>query len=89
MATSSWHTPTDEVGWRLYGPNGGERPTSPPTPLPRPHLPPVRQLPDLPAGPGDCLLPQISTAGDVIDCGWCWTHHLNQLVHVNGASGGR
>ncbi|MCZ1006853.1 hypothetical protein ACWDBF_07885 [Streptomyces angustmyceticus] len=90
VVTSSWHTPTDEDGWRLLDPNGGERSYITAHPRYLVHL--SRRCADCLIylrALEDYLLPQLSTAGDVVDCGWYSLTHLNQLVHVNDARGDR
>jgi hypothetical protein len=90
VVTPSWHTPTDEDGWRLYDPDGGARTYVTAHPRYLVHL--SRRCPD-------CLiyqqalrmylLPRLAgTVGDV-DCGWYSLTPLNQVVHVADARGGR
>ncbi|AJT62525.1 hypothetical protein T261_0836 [Streptomyces lydicus] len=90
VVTPSWHTPTDEDGWRLYDPHGGERSYITAHPRYLVHL--SRRCPDCliyQRALQDYLLPQFGTTNKVVDCGWYSLTHLNQLVHVNDARGGR
>ncbi|RSO21542.1 hypothetical protein DMH15_35190 [Streptomyces sp. WAC 06725] len=77
----SWHTPTDEDGWRLRNPHGGERTFI--TAHPRYMVHVQRYCPDC-AGYlkalGEVLLPQMP-ADRVVDGGWYTLTALDQLVH--------
>ncbi|MEW1757513.1 hypothetical protein AB0393_13490 [Streptomyces cyaneofuscatus] len=90
VVTSSWHTPTDEDGWRLLDPSGGERTYITAHP---------RYLVHLSRRCADCLIyrqalhtylvPRLAGAGEDIDCGWYSLTRLNQVVHVADARGGK
>ncbi|WP_241845126.1 hypothetical protein [Streptomyces silvensis] len=90
VVAPSWHTPTDEDGWRLRNPNGGEQTFITAHPRYLVHL--SRRCPD-------CLIhlralenhltPKVDSTDTVIDCGWYSTTALNQLVHTADARDGR
>lgn len=90
VITPSWHTPTDEDGWRLYDPDGGARTYVTAHP---------RYLVHLSSRCPDCLiyqqalrmylLPRLAGAEGGVDCGWYSLTPLNQVVHVADARGGR
>lgn len=83
VVTPSWHTPTDEDGWRMRDPNGGQHTFITAHPRYLVHL--SRRCPDcliflramekLMVRPG-------RTTGSSVDCGWYSLTALDQLVHV-------
>ncbi|MFI5804372.1 hypothetical protein [Streptomyces sp. NPDC051561] len=83
VVTPSWHTPTDEDGWRLRNPDGGQHTYITAHPRYLVHTPRrcadctiyLRALEDL-------LLPPL-TGDQQIDCGWYSLTALDQLVHVD------
>ncbi|WP_329620128.1 hypothetical protein OG357_05945 [Streptomyces sp. NBC_01255] len=85
----SWHTPTDEDGWRLRDATGGRQSYITAHPRYMVHL--SRRCPDcliyLRALEDHLLSRHPSPA--LIDCDWYKTTELNQLVHINDARGGR
>ncbi|MFE1407829.1 hypothetical protein ACFW5D_30230 [Streptomyces sp. NPDC058770] len=89
VVAPSWHTPTDEDGWRLRDATGGAQSYFTAHPRYLVHL--SRRCPDClihVRAMEDVLLPKYT--GDVlIDCGWYTTTALNQLVHIADARGGR
>ncbi|ALO97732.1 hypothetical protein SHL15_6700 [Streptomyces hygroscopicus subsp. limoneus] len=91
VVAPSWHTPTDEDGWRLRDPNGGAQTFITAHPRYLVHL--LRRCPDCMIylrAMGDHLLPNYAGHADaVIDCGWYTTTALGQLLHVADARGGR
>ncbi|MFE7302627.1 hypothetical protein [Streptomyces sp. NPDC057579] len=90
VVTPSWHTPTDEDGWRLYDPNGGDRTYITAHPRYLVHL--SRRCPDCLIylrALEDYLLPQFPDSNAAVDCGWYSLTLLNQLVHVYDARGDR
>ncbi|MBE1599884.1 hypothetical protein [Streptomyces stelliscabiei] len=90
VVTPSWHTPTDEDGWRLYDPHGGQRSFVTAHPRYLVHL--GRTCPDCmiyQRALGDFLLPQFGGQRQITDCGWYTFTRLNQLMHINDARGGR
>lgn len=90
VVTSSWHTPTDEDGWRLRDPNGGQQTFVTAHPRYLVHL--SRRCPDCLIylrALEDYLIPKFADADTVIDCGWYSTTALNQLVHIADTRGGR
>ncbi|WP_043267076.1 hypothetical protein [Streptomyces sp. CT34] len=90
VVTASWHTPTDEDGWRLYDPNGGERTYITAHPRYLVHL--SRRCPDClihQQALATYLLPRLAGTGEVVDCSWYSVTELNQLVHIADARGGR
>ncbi|CAM5570582.1 hypothetical protein [Streptomyces aurantiogriseus] len=90
VVTPSWHTPTDEDGWRLRDPDGGRQTYITAHPRYLAHL--SRPCPDCMIyvrAMGDYLLPKYPASDHVVDCGWYTTTALGQLVHVNDARGGR
>jgi hypothetical protein len=90
VVTPSWHTPTDEDGWRLYDPAGGDRSYITAHPRYLVHL--SRRCPDCliyQQALRTYLVPRLAdTEGDV-DCGWYSVTHLNQVVHVADARVGK
>jgi hypothetical protein len=90
VVTPSWHTPTDEDGWRLRDPNGGERTFITAHPRYMVHL--SRRCPDCLIylrALEEYLLPKLTNTDELIDCGWYSLTHLNQLVHLADARDGR
>ncbi|MFK4222235.1 hypothetical protein [Streptomyces sp. NPDC019890] len=86
VVTPSWHTPTNEDGWRLRDPNGGERTYVTGHARYLVHL--SRRCPDCLIylrALEDYLLPKFADATEVTDCGWYSLTHLNQLVHIADA----
>ncbi|GGP98972.1 hypothetical protein GCM10010215_25860 [Streptomyces virginiae] len=90
VVADSWHTPTDEDGWRLLDPNGGDRSYITAHPRYLVHL--SKRCPE-------CLMHQkalreylVKRLGDddeAVDCSWYSLTALNQLVHVADARPGR
>ncbi|MFF3860077.1 hypothetical protein [Streptomyces sp. NPDC002209] len=90
VVAPSWHTPTNEDGWRLLDPNGGDRSYVTAHPRYLVHL--SKRCPE-------CLMHQkalreylVKRLGDgeeVVDCSWYSLTALNQLVHVADARPGR
>jgi hypothetical protein len=90
VVTPSWHTPTDEDGWRLRDPNGGEQTFVTGHPRYLVHL--SRRCPDCLIylrALEDYLLPKFTDSNDIVDVGWYSVTHLNQLVHINDLRSGR
>ncbi|WP_367435078.1 hypothetical protein [Streptomyces celluloflavus] len=90
VVTPSWHTPTDEDGWRLRDPDGGERTYVTGHPRYLVHL--SRRCHDCLIylrAMEDYLLPKLTDAPTRFDCGWYNLTALDQLVHVNDARNGR
>ncbi|MBV9025569.1 MAG: hypothetical protein JO362_17655 [Streptomycetaceae bacterium] len=86
VITPSWHTPTDEDGWRLRNPNGGERTYLTAHPRYLVHL--SRRCPDCLIylrAMETLLLPRLAPAHQPVDCGWYTLTHLNQLIHIDDA----
>ncbi|BAU88008.1 hypothetical protein SLA_7142 [Streptomyces laurentii] len=88
VVAPSWHTPTDEAGWRVLDPAGGDRSYVTAHP---------RYLVHLSTGCPECLVhqkalreylvPRIGTDEDPVDCRWYSLTALNQLVHVADSRG--
>ncbi|NJQ03328.1 hypothetical protein [Streptomyces zingiberis] len=90
VVASSWHTPTDEDGWRLRDATGGQQSYLTAHPRYLVHL--KRRCPDCLIylrAMEDYLLPKYASREQLIDCGWYTTTALGQLVHVNDARDGR
>ncbi|MGW0137547.1 hypothetical protein [Streptomyces calvus] len=91
VVAPSWHTPTDEDGWRLRDATGGAQTYITAHPRYLVHL--SRRCPDCLIylrAVEDHLLPKYAGhKGAIIDCGWYTTTALGQLVHVADARGGR
>ncbi|MFJ9033621.1 hypothetical protein ACIRQP_34985 [Streptomyces sp. NPDC102274] len=86
VVTPSWHTPTDEDGWRLRDPDGGARTYVTGHPRYLVHL--TRRCPDCLIhlrAMEDYLLPKLTDVRGVFDCGWYTVTELNQLVHAADA----
>ncbi|MFF4871480.1 hypothetical protein [Streptomyces sp. NPDC000961] len=89
IVAPSWHTPTDEDGWRLRDATGGRQSYITAHPRYMVHL--SRRCPDCLIylrALEDHLLPRHPSPA-LIDCDWYKTTELNQLVHVNDARDGR
>ncbi|MGQ4480250.1 hypothetical protein [Streptomyces sp. SAS_276] len=90
IVAHSWHTPTDEDGWRLRDATGGAQTYVTAHPRYLVHL--ARRCPDCLIhlrAMEDYLLPKYAGADALVDCGWYTTTALGQLVHVADARGGR
>ncbi|MFG2707383.1 hypothetical protein [Streptomyces sp. NPDC048386] len=90
IVVPSWHTPTDEDGWRLRDATGGAQTYITAHPRYLVHL--SRRCPDCLIylrAMEDYLLPKYASRDQLIDCGWYTTTALNQLVHVADSQGGR
>jgi hypothetical protein len=90
VVTPSWHTPTDEDGWRLRDTDGGQQTYITAHPRYLVHL--SRRCSDCiiyMRALSDCLLPKFSATDDVTDCGWYTITALNQLVHISDARSDR
>ncbi|GAA3196525.1 MULTISPECIES: hypothetical protein [Streptomyces] len=84
VVAPSWHTPTEENGWRLHHPTGGEQSFI--TAHPRYLVHVSLHCPDCLIhlrAMEDLLLPRFAGHdGVLIDCGWYTVTALGQLVHV-------
>ncbi|MFI1652756.1 hypothetical protein ACH4XT_38305 [Streptomyces avidinii] len=88
VVTPSWHTPTNEDGWRLRDPNGGQHTFVTAHP---------RYLVHLNRRCADCLIylralekltvRKANPDSTAVDCGWYTLTALDQLVHVADTSG--
>ncbi|MET8218771.1 hypothetical protein [Streptomyces hirsutus] len=90
VVAPSWHTPTDEDGWRLRDATGGAQTYTTGHPRYLVHL--SRRCPDCLIylrAMEDHLLPRYAGQDTLIDCGWYTTTALGQLVHIADARGGR
>ncbi|MFF2941325.1 hypothetical protein ACFVSQ_15935 [Streptomyces niveus] len=90
VVAPSWHTPTDEDGWRLRDATGGDQTYVTAHPRYLVHL--SRRCPDCLIhlrAMEDHLLPKHASHDALIDCGWYTTTALNQLVHIADARSGR
>ncbi|MFE3645891.1 hypothetical protein ACFXOM_33790 [Streptomyces sp. NPDC059169] len=90
IVAPSWHTPTDEDGWRLRDATGGAQTYITAHPRYLVHL--SRRCPDCLIylrAMEDHLLPKHNGHDTLIDCGWYTITALNQLVHVADARGSR
>lgn len=86
VVAPSWHTPTDEDGWRLRDRSGGARSFITAHPRYMVHL--SRRCPDCLIylrAMEDYLLPAHSARSELFDCGWYTTTELNQLTHIGDA----
>ncbi|MDI3418596.1 hypothetical protein [Streptomyces luteolus] len=86
----SWHTPTDEDGWRLRDATGGTQSYVTAHPRYLVHL--SRRCPDCLVylrAMEDTLLARFADQDAVIDCGWYTTTALGQLVHIADIRSGR
>uniref|UniRef100_A0AAU2K1A0 Uncharacterized protein n=1 Tax=Streptomyces sp. NBC_00049 TaxID=2903617 RepID=A0AAU2K1A0_9ACTN len=90
VVTPSWHTPTNEDGWRLRNPDGGARSFVTGHPRYLVHL--STRCPDCliyQRALQDYLVPRF-TDSKPVDVGWYSITELNQLVHVaDGRAGSR
>ncbi|WP_129287502.1 hypothetical protein [Streptomyces sp. GZWMJZ-114] len=90
IVASSWHTPTDEAGWRLRNSTGGEQSYTTAHPRYLAHL--SYRCPDcmiyLRAMEG-YLLSRLGRRPEVLDCGWYTITPLGQLVHIDDTLPGR
>ncbi|MEE1838057.1 hypothetical protein [Streptomyces sp. SP17KL33] len=90
VVAPSWHTPTDEDGWRLYDATGGAQSYITAHP---------RYLVHLSRRCADCLIhlramedtlrARFAGREELIDCGWYTTTALGQLVHIADIRNGR
>ncbi|MDT0382554.1 hypothetical protein RM572_27735 [Streptomyces sp. DSM 42041] len=90
VVAPSWHTPTDEDGWRLRDPDGGAQTFLTAHP---------RYLAHLAPGCPDCLihlramedhlLPKHASRDALVDCGWYTITAFGQLVHIADTRAGR
>ncbi|MGW4441933.1 hypothetical protein [Streptomyces sp. NPDC004682] len=90
VVAPSWHTPTDEDGWRVRDATGGAQSYVTAHPRYLVHL--SRQCPDClihVRAMEDLLLPKYVGRDELIDFGWYTTTALNHLVHVADARGSR
>ncbi|MEW1599421.1 hypothetical protein [Streptomyces sp. NPDC093808] len=90
VVAPSWHTPTDEDGWRLRDPTGGAQSYVTAHPRYLVHL--SRRCPDCLIylrAMEDTLLARFADRDELIDCGWYATTALGQLVHTADTRGGR
>ncbi|MDF9816729.1 hypothetical protein [Streptomyces sp. SPB162] len=90
VVASSWHTPTDEDGWRVRDATGGAQSYLTAHPRYLVHL--TRRCPDCLIhlrAMEDYLLPKHTDANALVDCGWYTITALHQLVHVADVRGGR
>ncbi|MFK4688290.1 hypothetical protein [Streptomyces pristinaespiralis] len=89
VVAPSWHTPTDEDGWRLRDATGGAQSYITAHPRYLVHL--SRRCPDCLVylrAMEDYLLPKYADGEAIVDCGWYTTTALGQLVHVADARSG-
>lgn len=90
VVAPSWHTPTDEDGWRLRDATGGAQTYVTAHPRYLVHL--SRRCPDCLIylrAMEDLLLPKYPEPNALVDCGWYTTTALGQLVHIADARSGR
>lgn len=83
VVTPSWHTPTDENGWRLRDPEGGERSYVTAHPRYLVHL--NRRCPDCLIhlrAMEDHLLPRFTGNTGVVNCRWYEITALNHMIHI-------
>lgn len=89
VVAPSWHTPTDENGWRVRDATGGAQSYLTAHPRYLVHL--SHHCPDCLIhlrAMEDYLLPK-HTGATLVDCGWYTTTDLGQLVHVADVRDGR
>lgn len=89
VVAPSWHTPTDEDGWRLRNPHGGAHTFI--TAHPRHLIHVERYCPDCTShlkALADVLLPQMP-ADRVVDGRWYTLNALDHLVHHRDQHAGR
>lgn len=90
VVAPSWHTPTDEDGWRLRDATGGAQSYVTAHPRYLVHL--SRRCPDCLIhlrAMEDALLTRFAGRDELIDCGWYTTTALGQLVHIADIRSGR
>ncbi|MFH8591544.1 hypothetical protein [Streptomyces rimosus] len=90
VVAPSWHTPTDEDGWRLRDATGGAQTYVTAHPRYLVHL--SRRCPDCLIylrAMEDHLLAKYPQSDTLVDCGWYTTTALGQLVHIADARSGR
>ncbi len=90
VVAPSWHTPTDEDGWRLRDPTGGAQTYITGHPRYLAHL--SRRCPDCSIylrAMENHLLPKYAGQDALIDCGWYTTTALGQLLHIADAQRGQ
>lgn len=90
VVAPSWHTPTDEDGWRLRDATGGAQTYITANPRYLVHL--SRRCPDCLIylrAMEDHLLPRHAGVDALVDCGWYNTTALGQLVHIADVRSGR
>ncbi|MER6190223.1 hypothetical protein ACIQ1S_24010 [Streptomyces griseus] len=90
IVAPSWHTPTDQNGWRLRDATGGEQSYVTAHPRYLVHL--SRRCPECLIhlrAMENSLLPKVAGHDALIDFGWYTTTALGQLVHVADVRGGR
>ncbi|MDJ0347176.1 hypothetical protein QMK19_39055 [Streptomyces sp. H10-C2] len=90
VVAPSWHAPTDEDGWRLRNPQGGEQTFLTAHPRYLVHL--SRRCPDCLIhlrAMEDYLLPKFTDPNTVTNCGWYTITALGQLVHIADIQSGR
>ncbi|MFH8751917.1 hypothetical protein ACH4GK_33660 [Streptomyces rimosus] len=90
VVAPSWHTPTDEDGWRLRDATGGAQTYVTAHPRYLVHL--SRRCPDCLIylrATEDHLLAKYPQSDTLVDCGWYTTTALGQLVHIADARSGR
>jgi hypothetical protein len=90
VVAPSWHTPTDEDGWRLRNPRGGEH--SYITAHPRYMIHTGRYCPDCTHhfnALAASLLPRMPATDRSTDGGWYYLTSLDQLVHTSDLGSSR
>ncbi|AKH83921.1 hypothetical protein AA958_18900 [Streptomyces sp. CNQ-509] len=90
VVAPSWHTPTEENGWRLRTATGGAQSYITAHPRYLVHL--SRRCPDCLIhlrAMEDRFLPKFADSGDIIDCGWYTINALNYLIHIADKQSGR
>ncbi|MFE6979270.1 hypothetical protein [Streptomyces sp. NPDC057682] len=90
VAAPSWHTSTDENGWRLRDATGGAQSYVTAHPRYLVHL--SRRCPDCVIhvrAMEKALLARFVGRDELVDCGWYTTTAVGQLVHVADVGGGR
>ncbi|MFF8386119.1 hypothetical protein ACF053_21060 [Streptomyces kanasensis] len=89
IVAPSWHTPTDEDGWRLRDATGGAQTYITAHPRYLVHL--SRRCPDCLIylrAMEDYLPPKYTDGEAIVDCGWYTTTAIGQLVHRADARSG-
>ncbi|MGW1224871.1 hypothetical protein [Streptomyces sp. NPDC002530] len=90
VVAPSWHTSTDENGWRLRDATGGTQSYVTAHPRYLVHL--SRRCPDCVIhvrAMEKALLARFVGRDELVDCGWYTTTVLGQLVHVADVGGSR